>query len=79
MTKADYKLSEILSYLMKRYGVDAAYRLISPLEWYVNTGRASVEFLHRFYDAKPFVVARVLCAGGSDQEIVDHLKVKLRG
>lgn len=27
MTKADHKINEILSYLMKRYGVDAAYRL----------------------------------------------------
>jgi len=78
-TAIDNKLWEVYSYMMHRVGVDAASRMMSPLNWYINTGRASGEFLRAFCSAKAFVMARVLAKGGSDDEIIQRLKAKLRG
>ena len=41
----DEALWDIESYIMNREGVDASRRLMSPLNWYVETGRASTQFL----------------------------------
>ena len=60
--------------LMTKYGCTAADREIAPLVWYINTGRASVPFLKSLIDAKPFMIARKLHAGGSDAEIIDRVK-----
>ena len=62
-----------------RYGwpFDAAEDMLAPLRWYIWTGRASIVFLHRFCDAKAFVVARVLEKGGSYDEVIARLKKKL--
>lgn len=59
--------------LMHRHGVDAARRDMAPLRWYVDTGRASTDFLKRLIHAKPFMVARRLHKGGSDQEMIDRV------
>ena len=61
-------------YLMRKYGCDAADREISPLAWYINTGRASVPFLKALIASKPFMVARILHKGGSDDEIISRVK-----
>ena len=60
--------------LMTRWGCAAAEREIAPLKWYVNTGRASTLFLKKLLRAKPFMVARKLHAGGSDEEIIKRVK-----
>jgi len=60
--------------LMEKYGTMAADREIAPLVWYINTGRASTPFLKSLIDAKPFMIARKLHAGGSDAEIIDRIK-----
>ena len=73
-TGIDNYLYEVLHYLMERHGVDAAYRMISPLQWYLNTGRGSVQFLHKMLNTKAFVIARILAKGGSDAEIMDAIK-----
>lgn len=57
-----------------RWGVTAGYREISPLFRYINTGRASLDFLQRLNHAKPFMVARKLHQGGSDDEIIKRVQ-----
>ena len=60
--------------LFKRYGIAAAEREIAPLNWYIDTGRASVPFLRALINSKPFMIARRLHAGGSDEEVLDRIK-----
>ena len=60
--------------LMKKYGCDAADRIIEPLVWYISTGRASTVFLRKLVNAKPFMVGRRLAAGGSTDEVVARVK-----
>ena len=74
MTKSDIYINEVLIYIMNHYGVDEAYRDIYPLEWYINTGRASAEFLRKLYTKKPFLIARRLHKGGSVDETVKRIK-----
>lgn len=76
-TKIENFLYEIEHYLMEKYGCDAAYRELSPLKWYITTGRASAPFLHSLLESKPFVIARLLHKGGSDDEVISRLKAKL--
>ena len=73
-TNTDRAVNNVLVYMMKHYGVDNAYREIAPLTWYINTGRASLFFLRGIIIAKPFMIARKLHQGGSDQEIIDRIK-----
>lgn len=60
MTKAEFKLNDIYIYLLRRNSVTAADRMIAPLSWYIMTARASVSFLHAFYECKPFIIGRIL-------------------
>ena len=59
--------------IMQRQGCDAAVRMISPLHWYVYSGRASTEFLRKLMRTKPFLVARGLIKGGSDEETINRI------
>ena len=59
--------------IMQRHGVDASYRMMSPLNWYVSTGRASIDFLRRLSEAQPVLIARDLAKGGSDDEILRRI------
>jgi len=70
----DSSLWNITVYLMRKYGCDTAYREISPLSWYINTGRASTEFIRQLAKAKPFMIGRMLHKGGSDDEIIKRVK-----
>jgi len=60
--------------LMEKYGTMAADREIAPLIWYIDTGRASTPFLEKLINAKAYMVARRLHAGGSDIEIIARIK-----
>lgn len=73
-TTIDDGIWKIRKCLMEKYGCTAADREISPLVWYVNTGRASTLFLEKLLNAKAFMIARKLHAGGSDAEIIDRVK-----
>lgn len=74
-TSVDTALWHIERELMDRYGTDTAAREIAPLRWYIDTGRASTEFLYRLINkSKPFMVARKLHAGGTDEEIIKRIK-----
>ena len=70
----DTLLWHIQRELMQRHGVAASYREISPLKWYVDTGRASVAFIKAFAAKSPCMVARRLNAGGSDAEVIQRVK-----
>lgn len=67
----------VKSYLMRKYGCDAADRMISPLTWYISTGRASAGFLRAFMATKAFVIGRILAKGGSDQEMIDRIRIRI--
>ena len=80
MTKWEVKLYDIERYLMRKYGVDSAYRMIAPLSWYCNTARASIGFLNALVEAKTFVVGRILARdnGMENYEItIDRIKEKI--
>lgn len=70
----DKKLNEIHSYLLRKYGWTEADNAIYPLQWYIYTGRASVEFLHKLFDKKPYVIGRLLYTGGTVDEVIDRIK-----
>ena len=67
-------LWHIQRYGLQHYGVDAAAQDIAPLKWYINTGRASVEFIRMVLTAKPFMVARKLHEGGSYDDVIKRVK-----
>lgn len=60
--------------LMQKYGVDESYRDIAPLSWYIQTGRASCDFIRAVLTAKPFMIARKLHQGGSYDEVIQRIK-----
>jgi hypothetical protein len=73
-TAVDNKLWEIEKVLMNKYGCDAAAREGAPLRWYIETGRASLDFLHALLEAKPFMIARKLHEGGSYDEAIARVR-----
>ena len=77
-TSIDCGLWAIQRNLMQKYGCDVAAGEMYPLLWYVNTGRASTEFLKRLINAKPFMIARILHRGGADAEIINRIKNYLK-
>lgn len=75
----DLYLWEVRYTLQRKHhcGKDEAENLLSPLKWYIDTGRASCEFLHLLVKAKPFMIARKLVKGGSTDEAVNRVKTYL--
>lgn len=57
-----------------KYGVDVANDETAPLYWYINTGRAYMEFPIALVQAKPFMIARKLHEGGSYNEAIGRIK-----
>ena len=72
--KTENALWSIRKYLMHKHGCDMAEYDIQALEWYIDTGRASVDFLKAFHSAKPFMIGRLLHKGGSYDEIISRVK-----
>ena len=58
----DKYLWDVQDGIMKKHGYsfDQSYNVLYPLSYYINTGRASAEFLHNVQFVKPFVMARFL-------------------
>ena len=58
----DKYLWDVQDKIMKKHGYsfDQSYNVLYPLSYYINTGRASAEFLHNVQFVKPFVTARLL-------------------
>ena len=64
------------------YTYDQSYNVVYPLSYYVNTGRASAEFLRNMQYVKPYVIARILVKGfehGTVDECIAAFKKKVAG
>ena len=76
--KIDYGIYRVRCFCMDIAGsVDGADRMVSDLKWYINTGRASTEFLRVFCHLKGNQykkIAVLLSAGGSTEETVARVK-----
>lgn len=62
------------------YGFDQSYNVLYPLSYYINTSRASAEFLHNVQYVKPYVMARILTKGyehGTVDECIAAFKKKV--
>ena len=62
------------------YSFDQSYNVLYPLSYYINTGRASAEFLHNVQYVKPYVMARILVKGyehGTVDECIAAFKKKV--
>lgn len=70
----DTCLWNIQRHLMDKVGVDESYQLMAPLTWYVNSGRASGDFIRHLMVAKSFMVARKLRQGGAYDEVITRVK-----
>lgn len=75
-TSIDAYMYCIETYLWKKHTLDESDRIIAPLRWYIGTGRASVTFLHRLMDIRPYVVGRLLMQGGSYDETILRIRRK---
>lgn len=65
---------KIETYLMRKYGVDQASRDLYPIQWYVRTGRASMEFIKKLCNCKSFMIARLLHEDGSVDEQIKRVR-----
>ena len=74
--KIDDKLWDVQMWLAKRHGLDEAARMMDPLRWYVETGRAPLTFLYNLLERKTFVIGRLLEKGGSTREVIDRVSTK---
>jgi len=72
-TQIDTMLWSIQHEDMQRNGCDQAERDMQPLVWYINTGRASTEFLRLLMNTSPCMVARDLHKGGSYEEVINRV------
>ena len=72
-TQIDTMLWHIQREAMQRHGCDQAERDMQPLLWYINTGRASTEFLRLLMNTRPVLVARDLHKGGSYEEVINRV------
>lgn len=74
----DYTYS-VWKYIAGRESTLMADKLISPLTWYIDTGRASADFLRKLMEVKYFVIARVLMKAGiaSDNSVIAAVKQKI--
>ena len=77
MTKSDSYIFSVWHYLAGKHGTREADRLIDPLQWYINTGRASTGFLNCLYLVKPYCIGRILAKGGSHDEIVKRIRKRV--
>ncbi len=74
MTKSERILMYYQTKLMKEHGTTKGDSLLYPLRWYINTGRASTQFIHRLADARAKDVVAILTQGGSTEEVIARLK-----
>lgn len=72
-TQIDTMLWHIQREDMMRHGCTEAERDMQPLAWYINTGRASTEFLRRLMNTSPCMIARDLHKGGSYEEVINRI------
>lgn len=74
MTKSEYILLSYEKIMWKRHGITEGSNLLYPLKWYINTGRASADYVHRLADAKSKDIVAILEAGGSVEDVCRGIK-----
>lgn len=74
MTKSERILREYESKLWKNHGITEGSRLLYPLNWYINTGRASTQFIHKLAEANSKKVIAILEQNGSVEDVIARLK-----
>lgn len=67
------QMHRIRLWLQMRHGTRQGDVYMSPIEWWINTGRASTPFLKAFCKADYHSIGRILEKGGADQEVVKKL------
>lgn len=55
----DY-LWKVRYYLMRNYGTQNAEFMMYPVNWYIRSGRASLDFLKLMMRKRPYLIGRVL-------------------
>jgi len=63
----------------KRFNTNQAFAdyYLAPLAWYIGTGRACLNFCRALYTVKPYYVACILAKGGSNNEVIEHIKKRI--
>ena len=78
-TGIDNYLHDLKVYIAKREGdYNTASRMLSPLIWYVNTGRASSDFLKALMKCPYFSIYTVLRQQDSIENTIKGIQRKLR-
>lgn len=70
---------DVYRYLMTRCGTMTANRMIAPLEWWIKTGRASLQECKLLTGKQPYVIGRILKEkdGQDYSEIIDKIRQKI--
>lgn len=75
----DEYLWDVRKSMWKKLTMNETSVAIDPLKYYVETGRASVSFLHKLIQVKPYVMARYLIKiqDNSVDTIIELIKKKI--
>lgn len=71
-------MEDLKLYITKKEGTQAAERMLAPLVYYINTGRACTPFIKALLDTGFNSVYTVLKKNKSISETIDLLKRKLK-
>lgn len=75
-TAIDDTLWAVKMKLCKRHSLADADRLISPLCWYISTGRASTDFLRLLVNTssrQKATIANRIAKGGTDEDVINSV------
>lgn len=76
-TAIDTYVYEVEKALRRYVGISETAEKLNPLWWYISSGRASSDFLHKLFDEKPFVIARILAKHRTEDDAMNAIKKKL--
>lgn len=71
-------MEDLKLYIAKKEGTQAAERMLTPLVYYINTGRACTPFIKALLSAGFNSIYTVLKKNKSISETIDLLKRKLK-
>lgn len=72
-TTIERNIWKIQRVLLEKYGTAQAASDVATLVWYIETGRASADYLRKLFAVKPFLIARRLHLGGSYDEALERV------
>lgn len=73
MYDVDNYVWKVFRILLRDFPWNDAENLVSPVRWYIRTGRAPWEWCKLLTAAKPFMVARRLRDGGTYEEALTRV------